>query len=148
MVLSGDLRFTRMHKGYGDKMPQIDPFIRRKPLSAIGLVWIVPVLGIVVVWIYRYYVFSRISPPSKGTVLNDMIQLKLFNPRPHDRSLVAPMNDSHIAKRLARGKGRIELIGPHKERWIYRYRRALRVSGEAHLDRMKRDVAALNEEEC
>jgi len=148
MVLSGDLRFTRMHKGYGDKMPHIVPFIRRKPFNAIGFAWIVPVLGVVVVGVYRYYILGRITPPSKGTILDDVIQLESLNPRPHVRTLITAMNHGHVPKRLTRGKGRIEPIGPHKERRINRHRRALRISGETNFDRVKRDVAALNEEEC
>jgi len=129
-------------------MPQIAPSIRRKPLNAIGLARIVPMLGLVIHWIYRDYELGRIRPPSKSAILQDVIQLESLNPRTHYGVLIAPMNYGHVTERLPGGKGRIESISPDHERRINRYRRALRISRKAHFDRVQANVAALNQEEC
>jgi len=127
-------------------MPQITPSIRRQPFNAIGLARIIPVLRLVVHGIYRHEELRRVTPPSEGAILDDVIQLESLHPLLLFGSTQGAVNDSHITKGLT-GAGRIHPIGIHKERGVNGHRRAPVISGESHLDRVQVNVAALKGKE-
>jgi len=120
---------------------------RRQPFNLVSLERVIPVLWLIAMRINRYEQLSWILPPSKCAILNDVVQLKALHPGAVYGVAQIAKGNSYIAKRYATSRGGIDLIGPHKERRVNRHCRTLRVNGEAYLDRVKGDVAALNKEE-
>jgi len=128
-------------------MPQITPSIRRQPFNAIGLARIIPMLGAVIQWIYRHYELGGILPPPKRAILLDMIQLESLDPFPVDCATHIASNGRNVAKGFSPRIGVHHNVSPHHERRVNRHRRPLTISGEAHLDRVQVNVAALKGEE-
>jgi len=131
----------------GDEVPNVNPSIGRQPFNAIGLARIIPMLRLVIHRIYGEKKTSGIIPPPQCPVLDNMIDLESLYPFAFDSIFKRGPYDSNVAECLTQPCVRIKTIGIHQKRRINRHRHALAISGEAQLDRVQVNVAALKGEE-
>ena len=124
----------------------INPPIRRQPHDSVSFRWIIPMLGLVRMWVYWQHEHRWVAPPPQCSVLDNMIKFKSLYPLLVLSPTQGAMNNGHIAECLT-GTRRIHLISIDKECRINSYPYPIRRRNDPYLDRVQFDVAALEGEE-
>jgi hypothetical protein len=147
--MEGDRLEMPTQKRKGNEAPLINPSFWGQPHDAIGFSKIVMIKRAAPRRIYWQDKPSQKVPQSECSVLFEMIALpgpKIFRwvrfvTRSHENNI------PNTACGIVIQSYRIKVIGVNYERWVYRHRRTLAISGESHLDRVQFNVATLEGEE-